>query len=145
MPTERSLERQPQDEPHKRYLPISYSRTDQVKAPCEKDTSNIAWQIFDKFHDQLVDIIRGDNKLCDSLLEELYQCFLIGSAEKEVIQQLPCIGIRSKAIMGRVSTFISKGRNPIGALSKFMSVLKSFEVFSDINRNLSIESTCTCL
>ena len=139
MPTEESLGRQPSDEPLKRYPPISYSKSDQVKAPCEKNTSNNAWQIFDRFHDQLVDIIRSDDKLCNRLLEELYQCFLIGSAEKEVIQQLPCIDIRSKAIMGRVSTFISKGRNPIGALAKFASVLKSFEVFSRINRDLSIE------
>ena len=45
----------------------------------------------------------------------------------------------SKAIMGRVSTFISKARNPIGAFAKFFFCSKNFANFCKINENLHEE------
>ena len=119
---------------------VSYTPSDQQKAPpCEKDTTNKAWQVLDIHHDELVDIIRSDDRLCTEMMEQLYECFLIGSAEREVIEQLPSLDIRSKAIMGRVSTFISKARNPIGAFAKFFFVLKNFANFRETNDNLRKE------
>ena len=44
----------------------------------------------------------------------------------------------SKAIMGRVSTFISKARNPIGAFAKLFCS-KNFANFCKINENLHEE------
>ena len=128
------------DVSYKRSLTVSYTPSDQQKVPpCEKDTTNKAWQVLDVHHNELVDIIRSDDGLCTEMMEQLYECFLIGSAEREVIKQLPSLDIRSKAIMGRVSTFISKARNPIGAFAKFVSVLKKFEKFCGINDNLRKE------
>ena len=106
---------------------------------CEKNPSNKAWKIFDKYYDQVINVLRKDANLCDSMLELLADKFLIESAERDVIQQLSNLDIRSRAMMGHVSTFISRSRHPIKAFAKFVSVIQNFEKFNQIFDKMNIE------
>ena len=106
---------------------------------CEKNPSNKAWKIFDKYSDQMVNVLRKDANLCDSMLELLADNFLIGSTERDVMQQLSSFDIKSKAMMGYVSTFISQARKPIRALAKFVSVIQNFKKFDELFDKINIE------
>ncbi|XP_019852745.1 PREDICTED: uncharacterized protein LOC109582469 [Amphimedon queenslandica] len=135
--TQSSLSYQSRDRRPIRH-PINQS---QKKVWCEKNTGNKAWKIFDQYHDRLVNILRCDIALCDSVFKILADNFLIGIAEKDVIQQLTNLDIKSKAIMRHVSIFISKARNPIRAFAKFSAIIQEFENFREIYNEIQLKAS----
>ncbi|XP_019856353.1 PREDICTED: NACHT, LRR and PYD domains-containing protein 3-like isoform X2 [Amphimedon queenslandica] len=112
---------------------------------CEKNPSNKAWKIFDRYSDQMVDVLRKDANLCDSMLELLADNFLIGSTEQDVIQQLSNFNIKSKAMMGHVSTFISQARNPIRAFAKFVFLIRDFKNFDKLFDKIKAEASLVAI
>lgn len=121
---------------------ISYPVDNQKKVMwCEKIPGNRAWKIFDRHHDRIVNILRSDAVLCDTVLKILADMFLIGIAERGFIQQLTSLDIKSKAIMRRVSTFISKARNPVRAFVKFSAIIEEFDYFKAIYEEIKFEGS----
>ncbi|XP_019856357.1 PREDICTED: NACHT, LRR and PYD domains-containing protein 3-like [Amphimedon queenslandica] len=111
------------------------------KVMLEENTSNDAWKIFDRYHDQLVNILRKDAIFCDSILKILTDKFLIGIAERDAVQQLSNLDIKIKAIVRCVSIFISKARQPTRAFVKFSAIIEEFGNFRAIYEEMKIKAS----
>ena len=139
--TQLSLPSSPNQYPHESSCTrsISYPVEIQKRVRCEKNPNNKAWKILDRHHDHLVNIIHSDATLCNNMLNHLAESFLIGSAERDVIQQLSCLKISSKAMMRYLSTFISRARNPVSAFIKFAKIIQKFEAFRAVFAEMKSE------
>ena len=89
--------------------------------------NNIAWQIFDKYHERIVDVLCKSKDLCESVFHILYENFLIDSCEKEMFEKMDFSPIKAKAIIGSVNTFISKGRHYKRSLAVFIMLMENFD------------------
>lgn len=118
---------------------MSHPVETQTRVRCEKNPNNKAWKILDRHHDHLVNIIRSDATLCNDMLNLLAESFLIGSAERDVIQQLSCLNISSKAMMRYASAFISQARSPVRAFVKFANIIQKFEAFRAVFTEMKSE------
>ena len=97
------------------------------KEYCTRKPNNIAWQIFDKYHERIADVLCKNKALCESVFRILYENFLINSCEKEMFEKIHCTSIKAKAIIGRVNMFISKGRNFKNSLAVFIMLMENFD------------------
>ena len=109
----------------------SIKRSESTPVPqkeyCTRKPNNIAWQIFDKYHERIADVLCKNKALCESVFHILYENFLIASCEKEIFEKMDCTSIKAKAIIGRVNTFISKGRNVKKSLAVFIMLMENFD------------------
>ena len=107
----------------------SIKRSESTPAPqkeyCTRKPNNIAWQIFDKYHERIADVLCKNKTLCESVFDILYDNFLIDSCEKEMFEKIHCTSIKAKAIIGRVNLFISKGRNFKKSLTIFIMLMEN--------------------
>ena len=92
-----------------------------------KQPNNSSWQVFDKYYDEIVEILSQDQALCSKVLEDFRAKFLINKFEKYVIDQLTCPAIKTRAIMEDVGTFISKHTKFESCLLKVVKIFSNFE------------------
>ena len=104
-----------------------------------KQLNNPAWQVFDKFFDQIVNIISSDKALCANVLEQLSVKFLIYVSNKDVVDQLTCPEIKSRAMMDAVGSFISRGKDYYHSLRKLMKVLSCFDEMRPLVKEMTAE------
>ena len=109
------------------------------KSPYTKQLNNPAWQVFDKFFDQIVNIFSNDEVLCANVLEQLSAKFLIYVANKDVVDQLTCLDIKSRAMMDAVGSFISRGKGHYHSLRKLVKVLSSFDEMRPLVKEMTAE------
>ena len=109
----------------------SIKRSESTPVPqreyCTRKPNNIAWQIFDKYHERIVDVLCKNKALCESVFDILYENFLIDSCEKEMFEKMDFSTIKAKAIIGSVNTFISKGRHFKRSLAVFIMLMENFD------------------
>ena len=104
-----------------------------------KQLNNPAWQVFDKFFDQIVNIISSDKALCANVLEQLSVKFLIYVSNKDVVDQLTCPEIKSRAMMDAVGSFISRGKDYYHSLRKLVKVLSCFDEMRPLVKEMTAE------
>ena len=92
-----------------------------------KQPNNSSWQVFDKYYDEIVEILSQDQALCSNVLEDFHAKFLINRFEKYVIDQLTCPAIKTRAIVEDVGTFISKHTKFESCLLKVGNIFLNFE------------------
>ena len=107
--------------------PKSTPESTPVPQPKEYCTRKLAWQIFDKYHERIADVLCKNKALCESVFHILYENFLIASCEKEMFEKMDCTSIKAKAIIGSVNTFISKGRHFKRSLAVFIMLMENFD------------------
>lgn len=97
-----------------------------------KQPNNKAWQIIDKYYENLTCVLSSDESLCQSVLECLHSNFLIDSCEKKVMERISCLHIKSKTVIGRVSIFISKGIKFYSSFANFVLLMEDFPELKDV-------------
>jgi hypothetical protein len=82
--------------------------------------------IFDMFYDDLAHIMCQSESLSDKLIDSLEANSVLTIAEKGQAGKM-CHIIKSKFIIGCLSTLINRGKHPKFLLNKFLSIFNQFD------------------
>ena len=98
---------------------------EEIKRPSD------AFEIFDCHYDTIVTILSDNVALQIPFASKLVEVGLIGIAERDQAMKIEESIVRSKAIIGAVSTMIKRGVQPDDLLSRFVHVicLNEFDPF----------------
>ena len=85
--------------------------------------------VFDEYYDKIVAAIGKDKDLSDRFFKSLNDTLLLTGTERKQADQLSCLAIKTRAIIGAFSICINRSRDP---KKKFNCLLKTLATFQEL-------------
>ena len=124
-----------QDTRRSKSAPVSNFRT--VEEP-QYQNNPYSW-IFNKFYDKIVDIVSKDQSLGDSFIQSMHSNTLIPTMLKTKADQLSCLPIKNRAIIGTIGIHIHKCRFPCWTFTKFLRLIGQFLELEELAQDMKQE------
>ena len=124
-----------QDTRRSKSAPVSNFRT--VEEP-QYQNNPYSW-IFNKFYDKIVDIVSKDQSLGDSFIQSMHSNNLVPTMLKTKTDQLSCLPIKNRAIVGTIGIHVHKCRFPSSTFTKFLRIIGQFLELEELAQDMKQE------
>ena len=126
-----------QDTRRSKSAPVSNFRTLTVEEP-QYQNNPYSW-VFNKFYDRIIDIVSKDQSLGDSFIQSMRSNSLVPTMLKTKADQLSCLPIKNRAIIGTIGIHIHKCRFPIWTFTKFLRLIGQFPELEELAKDMKQE------
>ena len=118
-------------------VPVSNPRT--IEEP-QYQKNPYSW-VFNKFYDKIIDIVSKDQTLGVSFTQSMHSNSLIPTMLKTKADQLSCLPIKNRAIIGTIGIHIHKCRFPSSTFTKFLRLIRQFPELEELAKDMKHEGT----
>ena len=124
-----------QDTRRSKSAPVSNLRTVEES---QYQNNPYSW-IFNKFYGRIIDIVSKDQSLGDSFTERMQSYYLVPTMLKTKADQLSCLPIKNRAIIGTIGIHIHKCRFPSWTFTKFLRLIGEFPQLEELAKDMKQE------
>ena len=93
--------------------------------------------VFDEYYDKIIAAFSNDKDLSERFFKSLNDSLLITATERKQADQLSCLAIKTRAIIGAVSICINRSRDPKKSIKYLLKTLGTFQELKSLAEEMS--------